>query len=149
MTTLAPTRNNISANEDRGAVKLRFIAAVNVKVGDWVYQDSNNKINLGLADTSAHAHIIGVVCSTNNVAGEDTIIAGDWATVCIGGPVQGFGKSAAGSDLANGESLYVDKTTPGAIADVAPTSAYQYVVGTAEGPDTIMVRPGMGNPVSA
>ena len=141
ITTVVP--NNISANEERGAVLLRFIAGEALKPGQAVYQDSNQKVWKAIALTSAHAQAIGIVATTDNFYGEDTVNAGDWATICVGGPVQGF------KGLVNGEPLWIDKTTAGILNDAAPTGAYQFQIGNALGSDTIFVRPGTASPVSA
>ena len=144
MTTITPTAANVSASEERGAVIMRYLSAVDLVVGNAVYLDSSNLLHKAIGNTtSAAASAIGIVCSANNFYGETTILAGQWVTVCIGGPVYGF------SGLTDGEPLWVDKTTAGALANAAPSGgAYTYIVGNAQGADTIFVHPGTGVPTS-
>lgn len=144
MTVLSVTANNISASEERGAVLIRFVTGEAMSPGQAVYLDSNNLCWKAKADSAAHARAIGIVVSGPGIFyGETTIPVGGTATICIGGPVFGF------SGLSQGLPIYVDKTTAGSLNDAAPTTAYQFVVGQAEGNDTIFVRPGVGSPVSA
>lgn len=149
MTALTITEQNISADWDRGSVINNYLANATLKIGQAVYIDSNNKANLALADSAADAQAIGIVVGVPNYYGEKSAVAGQWVAVCIGGPVYGFGGSVGGSDLVNGEYIWIDKTTAGSMNDTAPTGgAYQYVIGQAVGSDTIFVRPGLTSPVS-
>ncbi len=143
MTAITVTAANISASEERGAVLARFTANVDLSVGQAVYLDSSNKLNKAIADSAAHALAIGIIVFADNFYAESTIKAGNQATVCVYGPVFGF------SGLVSGQALYVDKTTAGSLNNAAPTAAYQYVLGTALGADTIFVAPGTASPVSA
>ena len=144
MSTLTLTANNISASEERGAVIDRFISAVTLSVGDVVYLDSSNLLRKAVGNTtSLAASAIGIVCAANNFYGETSIVAGQWVTVCTGGLVFGF------SGLIDWQPLWVDKTTAGSLADVAPSGgAYTYILGNAQGADAIFVHPGTGVPTS-
>ena len=133
----------VSANEERGAQILRFIAGEALAIGQAVYLDANNKLHPAKADSSLHASAVGIICSTNNFYGETAITSGQWASVCTLGPVQGW------QSLIDGEPIWVDAVTAGNMVDTAPTGgAYQFVVGQARGADTINVMPGTTTPVS-
>ncbi len=143
---LAITRNNISANEERGAVIMNYVvsAAGTCNIGDVVSLDSNNQVYQAVATSLAASRAIGmIVAIPGMVYGETAAPAGTWVQVCIGGPVQGF------TTLANGQQLWVDKTTAGGLATAAPTGAYDWIVGQAQGSDTIFIRPGATTPQSA
>jgi anaerobic C4-dicarboxylate transporter len=146
MTALTITPANISASEERGAVKARFVAAVDLTVGMAVYLDTNNKVNKCTALTALGAQCIGIIVTPDNFSAESTIRAGGTATVCVFGKVWGWQVS---NTLISGKPVYVDKTTAGSLNDAAPTGAYQFQVGHELGNDTIFVDPGTSSPVSA
>ena len=147
MTAVTVTANNISANEERGAVivpGLVTATGVTVSIGQAVYLDSNNQVHLAIADSSAHAQAIGLVVVVPGIFyGETSAPAGSQVSVCVGGPVQGF------TGLVNGQPLWIDKTAAGSLNTAAPATAYDWIIGQAVGADTIFVRPGMTTPASA
>lgn len=143
MTALTVVAADISADWDRGSVLANYIANEAVDIGMAVYLDANNKVNKAKGDTSAHAMAVGIVVGAPNFYGEKTVNAGDYAAVCVQGPVFGF------TSLINGENIYVDKTTAGSMNDASPTGGvYVYAIGHAIGADTIFVDPGGSSPVS-
>lgn len=149
MTVLTITTQNISATWDRGSVINNYVAAVALTIGQAVYIDSNNKANPAKADSAADAQAVGIVVGAPNFYGESGIPAGQYAAVCIAGPVYGFGASIGGNPLSSGEYIWIDKTTAGVMNDTAPTGgAYQYVIGQAVDGETIFVRPGLTSPAS-
>ena len=149
MTVLTITTQNISSDWDRGSTIANYIAAVALTIGQAVYIDSNNQAHPALADSAQDANAIGIVVGAPNFYGESGIAAGQWAAVCIDGPVYGFGAAIGGSGLVNGELIWIDKTTAGVMNDTAPTGgAYQQAIGHAVGNDTIWVSPGVSSPVS-
>lgn len=134
----------LSANEERGAVIMRYQAAEVLNLNNpAVYLNSSNQLVNAIATSSAAAKAVGLLVVPDNFYGETAIPIGGWAGVCVGGPVQGF------AGLTPGSSVFVDKTTPGGIVLTAPTAAYQYSVGRAIAADTIFVDPGVSSPVSA
>ena len=144
MTAITVTAANISANEERGAVLKRYIAGEALTIGQAVYLDSSNptKAYKAVSDSANHARAVGIVVFAANFYGETTIASGDYATVCVGGPVEGF------SGLTNGQPLWVDSTA-GGMNDTAPTGGtYQFIVGHAIGYYSLFVDPGTADPVS-
>lgn len=135
---------DISADWDRGAIMNQFAAGVALTIGQAVYVDSNDLLQLAIASASLTARVIGLVVGSPHFAyGQTTIAAGEFATICVLGPVWGF------SALVAGTVYWIDKTTAGALTDTAPTAAYQFALGRAESSDTFFVYPGVSAPVSA
>ena len=143
MTALTITAKNVSSDWNRGSITEDYIAAVALTVGQLVYLDSNNQLNLADADVvTLNARTVGIVTGSPNQYGETAIPVGGWAQITVYGPVYGF------SSLSSGQFGWVSKT-PGAIDDTAPTGgAFQYIVGHAIGSDTFFVAPGQTQPAS-
>lgn len=143
MSAVAVTAANISSpGYLRSGVVLNYIAASTVSVGQAVYLNSSNQIAPAIATSAAAANAIGIVVGAANFYGETSIPAGSWAAVCVHGLVEGF------TGLVSGQQLYVSKTTAGGLDTAAPATAYDMVVGNAEGSDSIFVRPGSTPPAS-
>lgn len=148
MATVPITPSQISASEERGAVIGRFIAGEALDLNHpAVYLDDNNLLHPAVASGPIlKATAIGLLFIPNSFyGGETTIKSGDWASVVVFGPWWG----GPGMALKDGETIWVDKTTPGNLNDTAPgTPAYQFAIGRANGKDTIFVNPGTTNPAS-
>lgn len=150
MTAVLPTASQISASEERGAIFNQYVTGEAMSLGQAVYLDSNGLAWKAKADTAAHATAIGIAVIAPNFAGETTIPVGSTVGVVVFGPVYGFNHAVSGgTDLVPGTPLWVDKTTAGSMNTVAPTTAYQFIVGHSIDNDTFFVDPGTTSPVSA
>lgn len=142
MADLTVTAANVSADEKMGSIVRIAQAAAALTVGDLVYFDSDGKLLLADANASlAATRSVGIVVNTTSLYGETTTAIGEWAAVCVFGPVYGF------SSLAEGTYGWVS-TTAGKIADAAPATAYNFIVGQCFAADVFFVHPGIENPVS-
>lgn len=144
MSDVTTTPANISADWNRGSIVEPYLANVELTVGDVVYIDSNGKLNKADADVAIlNSRSLGIVVTGPNLYGETTIAAGQYAAVCIFGPVYGLSATMPTSQVG-----YVSKTA-GKLDDTAPTGgAFQYVVGHWINTDTFFVEPGQGAPAS-
>jgi|SRR5882724_13287821 len=132
-----------SADYDRGAVILNYVAGGTVSIGDAVYLDDNNQVQQAIGSSSKAAHALGIVVGVTNFYAETSEAAGGWVAVCIHGPVFGW------TGLIDGQVIYVSKTVAGGMDTTAPTGGvYDYIMGNAIGNDTIFVRPGQTTPAS-
>lgn len=142
MAAVTITPANISANWDRGSVIIDYPTAVEVEIGEAVYLDSNNELNLAVATAEATARAIGIVVGVPDQYAGTTSPANSWASVCVFGPVYGF------TGLDSGQPIWVAETPAGGLVDTIPTTAYTWVIGNAVGEDTLYVHPGQTTPVS-
>lgn len=150
MTAVLPTPAYVSASEERGAIINQYVTGEAMQPGQAVYLDSNNLVWKAKADSSAHATAIGIVVMTASFYGETAIPAGATVGVVIFGPVYGFNFAVSGgTNLVPGQPLWVDKTTAGSMNTVAPTTAYQFIVGHSIDAQTFFVDPGTVTPTSA
>lgn len=150
MAAVTFTPFHISSTWDRLANPLMYLIAngVTVGLGQAVYLDDNNKLQLAVGNTTAKAaNVLGIVVGVTQQYAETTA-KGDginvYASVVRLGEVMGYD-----SQFIDGQVIYVSKTVPGGLDTTAPSGgAYDYVVGTALGADVIFVQPGMSSPAS-
>lgn len=147
MTAITITnRYTISADWERGSIIIDKQAGGTVNLGDVVYIDSNDKVQQAIGSTAIKAHAFGICTGVQNQYAETFVALNGWCEVTMAGPVFGFIGSL---DFANGQLLYVSKDVLGGLDTAAPTGGvYDFVVGNAEGPNVLFVRPGQSAPAS-
>jgi hypothetical protein len=138
MTDISLTSANIRAMQQHGAVVRRFDAGAALTVGYGVYLASDGDVehcdgNAG----QAIAKCIGIVVESYD--GETAIVAGDPASVCVFGPVEGF------SGMTPGDTIYVSDTV-GRVADAVGTMTH--IVGYAQSSTCVFVDPSKSDPSS-
>lgn len=142
MADFTVTAANVSADEKMGSIVRNYQASGSGTVGDSVYLDSDGKVLKSDADGSlAASRAVGIVVNTTSLYGDTTFVSGDFVSVCVFGPVYGF------SGMAEGTYGWVS-TTAGKVADAAPATAYDYILGQVHAADVFFVHPGIENPVS-
>lgn len=146
MAALSFTAKNISVNPAQGSIvrSYKANAAITNPLGKAVALNSSGEIIEADANLSqAAATAIGIIVALPNIYSETgSLAAGEYAAVCVFGPVWGF------SGLAEGTYGWVG-TTAGQLLDAAPSTAYQYALGHCLSEECFFVRPGIASPVSA
>ena len=141
------TPKNISATWDRWANPLMYPIAsgVIVGLGQAVYLDDNNELQLAIGTSAKAANVKGIVVGVTQLYAETTATGPDFASVVSEGIVFGYD----GAALIDGQVIYVSSTVPGGLTTTAPTGgAYDYIVGKAQGASAILVSTGQTTPIS-
>lgn len=121
----------------KGAIIRRFKAGGTVGVGQVVYVVSDGDVELADADLSeAAAQGRGIVVGVG-VAGETSASVGQMVDVVTHGPV-----ALGTAGLTDGAVVYVSPTA-GAMDQTKPATSgdYPFVIGWAEGDETLYVQP--------
>ena len=147
MTAITITsRNTISADWDRGSIIVDKQAGGTVNLGDVVYLDDNDQVQQAIGSSAKAGHAFGIVTGLQNQYGETSVGLNGWCSVTISGPVFGF---IGAVDFVDGQMLYVSKTVAGGLDTAAPAGGvYDFIVGNAQSPHSLFVRPGQSAPAS-
>jgi hypothetical protein len=115
---MALTMTNKQVRPLNGAVVRSYVLGGTASLGDWVYVDTNGKVQAGLADASETAEVIGLIVSGADEVTNKTgnFAAGQTVGVCVFGMVTGFSGMTAGTDV------YLSAATAGGSAEAAPAN---------------------------
>lgn len=154
MTAITFVAKNISSTWDRGANPLDYPIApgVTVGLGQAVYLDDNNQLQLAIGTSAKAANVLGVVsgvpqqyAETSSASPASGPVA--YASVVSNGRVFGFNGSTPA--LIDGQAIYLSKTVPGGLDTAPPASpGYSYMVAKASGSSSINVSTGQSAPAS-
>lgn len=113
-----------------------------VEIGEQVYIDANDMVQLARTNAAATAFARGFVVACEN--GQLAAVTGGTVSVCVSGPIAGF----TGMDLT--KLVYTSSATAGASTQTAPSGAATWTnaMGYPLRSDVLMVAPVTAEPSS-